>query len=303
MSGLSDQQRFNRASIANIIGNAVKIIVEGAVGLLFGSIALLADAAHSIADLVASFVVYIWGESRFKDPDETHPHGHARIEPLTALFVGAVIVLLGVNFLYESVTGLAYGVDVTFHPLLVVGILIAMLDMYFIYWYTSRMNEEVGAPALKALAVDCLNDLYTSVAALLGVLGVALGYPILDAAAGALVSVLVIYQGVKIAKENIEYLSGKAASTEQQQMIKETLQNNPEVYDVHDLVVFYEGPSLEVEAHVEVPHNLSFQQAHDLETKLRNQTIDLDDVSDAHIHLDPIDMKDDSEEVQRPIDD
>ena len=54
---------FTRASVVNVLGNAVKIVVEAAAGLAFGSVALLADAAHSVADLVASVVVLVWGRS------------------------------------------------------------------------------------------------------------------------------------------------------------------------------------------------------------------------------------------------
>jgi len=80
---------FERASWVNVLGNAAKVVVEGGVGLAFGSLALLADAAHSVADLVASVVVLVWGTASFDEADETHPHGHGRIEPLAALFVGA----------------------------------------------------------------------------------------------------------------------------------------------------------------------------------------------------------------------
>jgi len=90
----------------NVIGNAVKIIVEGSVGVYFGSVALVADAAHSVADLVASAVVFVWGGSRYDAADETHPHGHQRIEPLTALLVGATIAVLGLVLLRESIRGL-----------------------------------------------------------------------------------------------------------------------------------------------------------------------------------------------------
>ena len=128
------RQRFSRASWANVLGNAIKIVVEGAAGLAFGSVALVADAAHSIADLIASVVVLVWGSSSYDNPDDTHPHGHARIEPLTALFVGAVIVVLGLNLLYESSRGVVFGTDVEFSSLLVGALVFAMADMYLVYW-------------------------------------------------------------------------------------------------------------------------------------------------------------------------
>ncbi len=278
---------FTRASAANVLGNAAKIAVEGAVGLAFGSVALLADAAHSVADLVASAVVLIWGRSVYADPDETHPHGHQRIEPLAALFVGSVIVLLGLNLLYESVTGLLAGPEVIFSPLLIAALLFAMADMYLLYWYTTRVNETVGSSALSALAIDCRNDIYTSVAALAGVIGVFFGVPVLDAVAGGLVSVLVVYQGVEIGRENVSYLVGAAPSDEQRAEITGTLRSHPEVAGVHDLIVFYDGTDLEVEAHVEVDGELTLVEAHDIETELVYALGELEDVGDVHLHLDP----------------
>ncbi len=278
---------FTKASWANVLGNAAKILVEGAVGLAFGSVALLADAAHSIADLVASIVVLIWGRSSYDEPDDTHPHGHDRIEPLTALFVGAVIALLGVNLLYESARGLIDGVDVIFSPLLLGALGFAIVDMYLVYWYTTKINADLDSTALRALATDCLNDIYTSFAVVVGVLGVLLGFPLLDPLAGALVSLLVVYQGVEIGRENVDYLIGAAPETEKRAEITAALRSHAAVEGVHDLTVFYDGTVLEVEVHVEVDGDMPFRQAHDIESELVDDLRAIEDVGDAHVHLDP----------------
>jgi cation diffusion facilitator family transporter len=287
MSGGSDRRAFARASWANVLGNAAKIVVEGAAGLAFGSVALVADAAHSVADLVASVVVLVWGDTRFEDPDATHPHGHARIEPLTALFVGAVIVLLGLNLLYESVQGLLFGTDAVFSPLLIGALAFAMLDMYLVYRYTEFVNASIGSTALSALATDCLNDLYTSVAALVGVIGLLFGLSVLDPIAGGLVSLLVVYQGIEIGRENVDYLVGAAPPSDRREEIAGTLRAHPAVEGLHDLTVFYDGPLLEVEAHVEVDGELTLREAHDIETELVDRLRAVDSVGDAHVHLDP----------------
>ena len=287
MDAADQRRQFARASWTNVIGNTAKIVVEGAAGLAFGSVALVADAAHSIADLVASVVVLVWGDSRFEGADSDHPHGHARIEPLTALFVGAVLVILGANLLYESGHGLVFGTDVVFSYLLVGALVFAMVDMYLVYWYTIRQNAAIGSTALRALAVDCLNDMYTTVAALVGVVGVFFGFPALDAVAGALVSLLVIYQGVEIARENLSYLAGEAAPERRREEIRQSLLDDPRTHGVHDLAVFYDGPMLEVEAHIEVDGDMTLREAHDLETQLVDDLVALDDIGDVHLHLDP----------------
>jgi cation diffusion facilitator family transporter len=287
MGTASERGRFARATWANVLGNVVKIVAEGLAGALFGSAALLADAAHSVADLVASFVVLVWGDSRFDAADADHPHGHARIEPLTALFVGGVIVILGLYLLYESTRALLVGPAVEFSPLLVAALGLAMVDMYLVYWYTARMNRGVDSPALRALAADCLNDLYTSVGALVGILGVGVGVPALDPLAGALVSLLVVYQGVTIARENLAYLSGRAAPPNRRAAVRDALLANEAVQGVHELAVFYDGPRLEVEAHVEVDGDLTLRAAHDLETELLTAVQQVEEVEDVHLHLDP----------------
>ncbi|PSP17005.1 cation transporter [Halobacteriales archaeon QH_10_67_13] len=283
----ADRTRFGRAAGVNAVGNAAKIVVEGGVGFATGSAALIADAAHSVADLVASLVVSIWGEGRFEGPDADHPHGHARFEPLTALFVGGVIVVLGADLLIESVRTILNGATVTFSPLMLGATAFAMVDMLAVYVYTKRANAGLDSAALRALALDCLNDLYTSVAVLAGIVGIALGAPVLDGAAGAAVSLLVVSQGVTIARENVSYLSGAAAPEGRREAVRETLLGAPRVRGVHDLAVFYDGTELEVEAHVETDGDLSLAQAHDLEEELAESVLALDDVGGVHIHLDP----------------
>jgi cation diffusion facilitator family transporter len=285
--GDGEKARFQRAAGANVLGNAVKIVVVGVTGLTFGSVALLADAAHSVADLVASAVVFVWGGARYDDADESHPHGHQRIEPLTALFVGATIVLLGVLLFRESVTVLFGTPEVAASPVLVVALLFAMADMYLLYWYTERVNESLGSTSLTALAVDCLNDIYTTVAALVGVVGVLFGFPVLDSLAGALVSLLVVYQGVEIGRENVTYLVGAAPPAGDRERVTEALREHPAVEGVHDLTVYYDGTDLEVEVHVEVDGEMTLREAHAVETALITKLRDLEDVGDVHVHLDP----------------
>ncbi len=287
MAEREDRNRFIRATWVNVLGNAIKIIVVGGAGIAFNSVALIADAAHSIADLIASFVVLIWGDSSYVEADDNHPHGHERIEPLTALFVGAVITLLGLNLLYESARGLVFGADVTFSWILLAALGFAIADMYVVYRYTDHVNETIDSTALAALAKDCLNDIYTSFAAAIGVIGVLLGFPLLDPIAGGLVSILVIYQGIEIGRENIDYLVGAAPTEAERTAIATLLREHPAVRGIHDLTVFYDGPVLEVEVHVEVDGALTLREAHEIETELVQQLRSEENVGDVHVHLDP----------------
>ena len=287
---MSGRHAFLKASWANVVGNVLKIVVEGGVGLTFGSIALIADAAHSLADLVASGVVLVWGRLAFEEPDHTHPHGHERIEPLTALFVGTTLVALGFKVLYDAGVAILTTPQVEFDLLLVGGLAFGILDMLVVFWYTERVNRDLGSPSLHALARDCLNDVYTSFAAVVGVVGVALGAPILDPIAGALVSILVLREGVAIARENVNYLVGSAPPPDVQQEIRDTITDHPEVRGIHDFRAHYMGPVIEVEFHAEVDGDFTLREAHDIETEIRTAVSEIPSVGDVHVHLDPSGM-------------
>jgi len=283
----NEKTAFLNASWVNVGGNTLKILVEGGIGLYFGSLALVADAAHSVADLLASVVVLIWGQLYYSEPDRNHPHGHKRIEPLTALFVGAVLIGIGVKLLYDSSVTLFHGSEVTYSVLLFVGLGVGAVLMTAVYLYTIRVNRHLNLPSLAALAKDSRNDILTSLAAMIGIVGVSAGHPWLDPAAGALVSLLMIYEGGWIGYENINYLTGAAPPEEKQEEIQRVLRSHPEVRGVHDFTCFYTGPVLEVETHVEVDGTHTLHDAHDIEEDLLNRVRALNNIYDVHIHLDP----------------
>lgn len=285
---MSEPRRaFLKVSWANVLLNALKIGVEGALGLLTGSLALTADAAHSVADLLASGVVLVWGRSVYEDADASHPHGHNRFEPLSALFVGGVLVLLGLKLLYDAGHSIVAGVTAEYSVWLVIGLLFALGDMYACYWYTKSVNRELQLPSLRALATDSRNDLYTTGAALVGVLGMAVGFPIFDPIAGGVVSLLVIHQGVEISRENIRYLADSAPPETEQAKIKQRIRDHHAVHGIHDFVAYYSGHVIEVEFHAEVERDMTVVEAHDLESELRQRVCEIGPVSDVHVHLDP----------------
>ncbi len=282
-----DKTAFVRTSWVNVVGNVAKIIVEGSVGLAFGSLALIADAAHSLADLLASVVVLVWGRLTFEGPDSNHPHGHERVEPLTALFVGVTLIGLAVKILWDAGNALLSGPQIRFSPILVAGLAFAIVDMLLVYWYTQRVNQRLESPSLHALGKDALNDVYTSLAAVVGVFGAAVGAPIMDPIAGGLVSILVLREGIAIGRENIDYLVGSAPPEEELDAIRGAVLSHEGVAGIHDLRCHYVGPKVEAELHAEVPGDLTLKEAHDLETELREAVLDLPFVGDVHIHLDP----------------
>lgn len=148
---MDDEAAFVRASWLNVLGNLLKLVVEGSIGLLFGSLALVADAANSLGDLLASLGILTWGRLTYVGPDENHPHGHERLEPLTAFLVGVILIIVALRLLYGVVIALLHGPEGTFALALIGGLGIAIAIKTVVYWYTTRINRRVDSPGLPEI--------------------------------------------------------------------------------------------------------------------------------------------------------
>lgn len=284
---MDEETAFLRASWVNVLGNFLKLVVEGSIGLLFGSFALVADAANSLGDLLASLGILTWGRLSYVGPDENHPHGHERLEPLTAFLVGLVLIVLALRLLYGVALSVLHGPEGTFALALVGGLGIAIAIKTVAYWYTTRVNRRVDSTGLRALRADALTDIYASAAAVVGVLGFAIGTPILDPLAGGLVSFLILREGVEIVRENVAYLTGMAPPKATCEHIRTTVLSEPAVEAINDFRAHYIGQEIEVELHATIADDSTFEEAHEVETDLKDEIQTISEVRHVHVQLDP----------------
>lgn len=284
---MDDETTFVRTSWLNVFGNLLKLIVEGSIGLTFGSLALVADAANSLGDLLASLAILTWGRLTYVGPDENHPHGHERLEPLTAFLVGIVLIIVALRLLYDIVGTLLHGSEGTFALALIGGLGIAIAIKVVLYWYTTRINQRVDSTGLRALRADALTDIYASAAAVVGVVGVAVGLPILDPLAGGVVSLLILREGIEIIRENVVYLTGMAPPKATCERIRTTALSEPAIDAIRDFRAHYIGQDIEVELHATIAAESTFEEAHEIETNLTDEIQSIPDVRHVHIQLDP----------------
>lgn len=253
-----------------------------------GSYALGSEAINSIADSIYSIVVLAGLYLTTKPPDFEHPHGHERIEPFVSLFVAAGILAAGVGVLYQSVITVLSGEYRVFTSIWAVSVLIISgLTKFGLYRYCLQIAEKHKSPAIAATALDNRNDILTTAAALIGVLGVTAGYGILDPLAGAIVSLGILYTGYYIIRENVNYLIGAAPPPDLREKIIEKAIAHPEVHGVHDVVAHYVGPEIDVSLHIEVEEGLTLKQAHKIESTVATNIRELKEVDDVFVHVDP----------------
>jgi cation diffusion facilitator family transporter len=283
------RRRARRATLTGIAGNSLLFVVKGAIGLTSGSIALLSDAFNSLVDVVGS--VAIWYSVRVADlePDVDHPFGHRRAETIAALGVAIFTAILGFEIGRAAVERLIAGP----RPIELVGWAIAALAFSMagnlaLARYLRRRGEELESPAILANAVECENDIWTSLAALAGVSASALGAEVVDPLAGIVVGIWIVWGGYRFGRKNIDYLMGKSPGQELVDRIRALTLEIRGVRGVHDVRAHYVGHRAHVEVHVEVDQELTTRQSHDVGGNVRATIERLPHVDRAFIHMDPV---------------
>lgn len=277
------------ASIINVIANTLLFGIKLWVALLSGSIALLSDAFNSLTDIASSIAVFICVRISGKQADEGHPFGHSRAEPVAGLIVAILAGILGFEVIKISVERLF-----SEEALVVVGTaallvpVITIVTKLCMATYFKRVGKELHSPAITASATDSMMDVAVSVAALVGIIGVKFGYPVLDPVAGLVISVWIIYTGYSIGMENIDYLMGKAPESELMEELKGAALSVPGVEAINTVRAHYVGPFIHVEIHVEVPRHLSTYDSHEIGEEATRKVEEIGAIEKCFVHIDPV---------------
>jgi cation diffusion facilitator family transporter len=268
--------------------NAVLFLAKGAVYLETGSLAVGSEAVNSLADTVYSLVIVGGLYLTTRPPDFEHPHGHERIEPFVSLFVALGIFAAGGAVLWQAAVSLTSGaVAVARGPWPVAVLAGSGAAKYLLYRYCRRVGTDRNSPALVATALDNRNDILTAGAALLGVVGASVGYPVLDPLAAVLVAAGILYTGLEVVRDNLDYLVGAAPPEPLRAEIVRRALAHPAVEGAHDVIAHYVGPEIDVSLHIEVEGDRTIREAHDIETAVIDSICRLPEVDDVFVHVDP----------------
>jgi cation diffusion facilitator family transporter len=201
-----------RVALTSILASGGLTIAKGAVGLATGSLAILSEAAHSLLDLAATIMTYFAVRVSGKPADEEHHYGHGKVESVTALAETALLFLLSGAVIWEAVHRLLGGthhvVEATLWAfgVIVVSILIDYFRARLLY----RVAKETSSEALEADALHFGSDMWSSIAVLIGLGAVALGYPWADSAAAVVVAVFICIAGWRLGRRTIDTLMDTA---------------------------------------------------------------------------------------------
>ena len=257
-------------------------------GVITGSIAVTADAFNNLSDALTSLITLVGFRLSARRPDRDHPYGHRRYEYIAGLVVSLAILLMGFNLARSSVERMFQPSPVALGTLSLCILAASILVKLYMARYNRAIGRKIDSVALAAAASDSLSDAIATFAVLAAILISRLTGVNIDAWAGAAVSVLILWTGVRSARETISPLLGKAPDPAFVRHVEEIVDECPEILGMHDLMVHDYGAGrtmLSLHAEVRADRDiLSLHEAIDrVERRLRDELR-----CSATIHMDPV---------------
>ena len=278
---------YRTALIITLAGNILLAVAKGLASYFTGSIALYADAANSISDVIYSLAMVVGLWMAIQPPDISHPQGHSRFEPLVGLLVAVMMTLAGYEALRSSIERFLAGGEVVEMGLPTIVLLSSAALKAVMFFIITRLAKEVESPTLRATAKDHLSDVLTSIAAFIGILGTHFIGPLLDPIAGVLVALWIFRAAFDAGKENLAYLTGAGADEELREKIIDTAKNVPGVLRVHHMMSDYVGPKLVVDMHINLPGDQPLDEVHEITDRVIEALEALPEIDRAYVHVEP----------------
>jgi cation diffusion facilitator family transporter len=277
-----------RIVVAGVVVNICLTFVKVLGGIVGHSQALVADGVHSLSDLVTDLVVFFGLRYSSQPRDANHPYGHGKIETLASVLVGVLLVITGVLIGYDAVRA---GLDRVAASPKWIALAAAVASIVFkeaLYHYTLRYARRLGSNALVANAWHHRSDALSSLAALGGVIGARLGYPILDPIAAVLVSVMIVKVGIDVMiKASRELVEETLHDEETARMVERALQVSG-VMRVPEIQSRYVGPAIVVDMSITVHGGLTVAEGHDIAHRVERALISaFPDILVVTVHVEP----------------
>ncbi|MEN4041522.1 MAG: cation diffusion facilitator family transporter [Anaerolineaceae bacterium] len=278
---------YRTALLVTIGGNVLLAVGKGIAAYLSGSVALSADAAHSVSDVLYSLLIALGLWAATRPPDLSHPQGHSRFEPLVGLGISFSMAIAGLTAAQMSIERLIAGGMAVAPGLPAIVLLSAAAIKLGMFFAIRRVARKLSNPTLRTTALDNLNDVLTSLAAFAGALGSTYIHILLDPMAGMLVAAWILRAAYRAARENFDFLTGAGASEGLRRQIVEIAREVPGVISVHHTMTEYVGPHLVVDMHVNVDGQKSLNETHAISDEIIQRIEALPEVDRAYVHIEP----------------
>jgi cation diffusion facilitator family transporter len=284
-----DPAEGRRSTLTSIAVNTGLIVVQATVGVLAHSQALVADAVHSLSDVVSDVVVLVAGKHSRKAPDADHQYGHRRFETAASLMLGALLVIVGAAMVWSAFTRLQHPADL--HTVGVAALAVALLALCvkeLLFRYMLRVARRLRSSLLAANAWHARSDAASSLVVAVGIVANLAGFPLADPLAALIVGIMIARVGAKFFLAAFNDLMDRAVDAQDEARISAHLASTPGVLGVHRLKTRKMGDMIWVEVDLEMDASLTIAEGHAIAEEARKRVMQHEPVLDVMTHFDPV---------------
>ena len=289
--GDSRYREVRRVTLVGALIDLLLGIAKVVVGVAAQSQALVADGVHSFSDLLTDGIVLFAAKHASRGADSEHPYGHARIETVATVLLGAALVLVAIGLAWDAVSRMFHP-EALLHPgpaaLVVAGVSVAAKEA--IYWYTLAAARRLRSNLLRANAWHSRSDAISSVIVVAGVAGAMAGLDYLDAVAAVLVAAMIAHIGWGLGWNSLRELVDTGLEPARVAQIQAAISAIEGVMALHMLRSRRMGSDALVDVHIQVAPSLSVSEGHQIGETVRARLINqFDEITDVTVHIDPED--------------
>lgn len=283
------RERYGKfAGIVGILSNVVLCAAKILVGVIAGSIAIIADGINNLADASSSIITLAGFKLSSMPEDKEHPYGHARIEYISGMIVSVLIVVVGIELIKSSADKIMHPSPLEFSWSIIVVLLLAIAIKIWQALFNINIGKKINSLTLTATGTDSRNDVIATTVVLISIVVGKLTDLQIDGYMGCLVALFIIWSGIGLVKETMSPLLGEAPDPELVNSISEMALSYDGVLGIHDLVVHNYGPGrIFASIHIEVDADADMMESHDMIDNIEREM-----AKKLHIeitgHLDPV---------------
>ncbi|MEE0928934.1 MAG: cation diffusion facilitator family transporter [Acutalibacteraceae bacterium] len=259
--------RENYGTLAGVVGilcNLLLFSVKLAAGILSSSISIIADAFNNLSDMGSSVVTMIGFKLAGKPADPDHPYGHGRFEYISAFVVAGFILVMGFELLKGAIEKIISPSEIDFGTLSILILSASVLVKLWMFFFNRKLGKAINSSALIATAKDSRNDAFTTLAILASVLVMKFSALNIDAYVGLVMSIYVLWSGIKTARETLDPLLGEPVDEDTAKAIEKEIMSFDGFLGIHDLLAHNYGPGrCFASVHVEVPADTDIVRCHE----------------------------------------
>ena len=280
------------SSVVGIFCNVLLFGVKFAIGLLMRSMAVTADAFNNLSDAASSIIGFVGVKMANKPADKDHPFGHGRMEYIAALIVSFLVIEVGITFFKNSVEKIRNPEELVFSWISFVILALSVGVKLWLSFFNRILGRRIDSKVMLATATDSMGDVITTSATLISIIICRFTGANIDGIVGLIVSVVVIWSGISIARDTLEPLIGEGVDPKLYTEIKEMVESYEGIVGTHDLIVHNYGPGRSMASiHAEVPRDVDIETSHEIIDRAEREVskkLGLFLV----IHMDPVEVHD-----------